>query len=111
MHLQIRRVGELDLADLAFAQSLIVVQSGMRFQVAGTAESLETNGTFVGSFSGVDEIVFLQMGQLGETLSTEMTFERSLAGVGSLVDLQVRQLPEMLTADLTLVFRFVAPFR
>ena len=52
---------------------------------------------------GVDEVVFLEVGQLGEALATGLTDERTLAGVGAEVDLQVGQLAERLEAHVALV--------
>lgn len=41
----------------------------------------------MGFLSGVDQVMFLEVGQLGETLLAQMTLEGSLTAVHSEVDL------------------------
>ena len=75
----------------------------MSLQVAGGGEPLVTHLAFVRFFSSVDQVVFLEVGELGEAFAASLADKRSLTSVCPQVDLQVGQLAEGFETNVALV--------
>lgn len=78
----------------------------MGFEVGGRREPLVADITFVRFFTGVHEVVLLQVGQLRETLGTHVTLKGTLSRVSAQVNLEVAQLSKRFIADVALIMHF-----
>lgn len=58
---------------------------------------------FMRFLSGVNQVVFLQVGQLSEVLIAGLTPEGTLSAMHSQMDLEVGQLPKDLSTDVALI--------
>lgn len=75
----------------------------MGLQVTSAAEPLMAHLAFMRLLSCVNQVVFLQVGQLSEVLIAGLTPEGTLSAVHSQMDLEVRQLPKDLSTDVALI--------
>lgn len=76
----------------------------MCFQVAGAAEALVTHLAFMWFLPRVDQVMFLEVGQLSKALFAQVTLEGSLPTMDSEMDLEIRQLSKCFHADVTFIF-------
>lgn len=75
----------------------------MGLQVTGATEPLMAHLAFMGLLSSVNQVVFLQVGQLSEGLTAGLTPEGTLSTVHSQMDLKVGQLPKDLSTYVALI--------
>lgn len=75
----------------------------MGFQITSAAESLMAHLAFMRLLSCVNQVVFLQVGQLSEVLIAGLTPEGTLSTVHSQMDLEIGQLPEHLSTDVAVI--------
>lgn len=75
----------------------------MGLQITSAAESLVAHLAFMGLFSCVNQVVFLQVCKLSEVLIAGLTPEGTLPAVNSQMNLKVRQLSKDLSTDVAFI--------
>ena len=98
VQLEVDELSELVGAFVAAVGFLPRVEAHVRFEVGRRRKAFSAFLAHVRFFTGVYEIVLLQMRQLGERLGTHRTLERPLPVVSPQMDLEVGQLAKDLIA-------------